>query len=168
MTTIILVAIGILIAGAAALMMIFFGGDAFSSSETKAQAARLVSEGAQVEYATDLFYRERGEMPGIKDQGASAIKELIDNKYLTHNPQGAIKANGDSEKWTLEYGSDGMIYSRLGLQSDEASMSICREARRQLQFKDVDADGKLKVYKCDGSNHPGGFLPDREPCCIRG
>lgn len=176
MTTIILVAIGVVIAAAAALMMIYYGGNAFGVNEVRAEAGRLVNEGAQVQYATDLFYRERGEMPGATTNGATGMQELIDEKYLTHNPQGAVNPDGSVEKWKLEYGTDGMIYSKLGTISSQRSLDVCREARRQLKYEDVVPTGQpyagqIAIYKCDGSDyprsHPTGTLPDREPCCIR-
>lgn len=177
MTTIILVAIGVLIAAAAAIMMVFYGGDAFTSSEVRANAARLVGEGAQLSYATDLYYRQEGKLPGDGVDGDQAIDDLFEKKYLTHMPLG-VRKDGYSAPWKMEYGADGMIYSRLGLSSDEYAMSVCREARRQLNYKDVipagepDA-GKLKVYQCDGSDYHDtswasrGTLPDSEPCCVR-
>jgi len=176
MTTIILVAIGILIAAAAALMMIFFGGDAFGNNAKRADAARLVSEGAQIQYATDMYYRQEGEMPGLGSNGAQAIQDLLAKKYLTNVPRGFVSSDGTVNDWKMDYGTDGMIYSHVGLSSDAGALDLCREARHQLKYTDVVPDGqpnagKLAVYKCDGSDyprsHPANTLPDREPCCIR-
>lgn len=181
MTTIIFVAIGILIAAAAAYFVVFYGGDAFNSGEVKAEAARLVSEGQQISYATDLFYRQEDRLPGQTADGqldgALAIQELKDKKYIPIAPVGSKLVNVDG--WKMEYGSDGMIYTKIGqvvganATSDEkraynASLSICQQARKQLAFSDFQT-----VYKCDGSDysdaswHGRGTLPDREPCCIR-
>lgn len=168
MTTIILVIIGILLAAAGALMMYFYGGDAFNNNELRAEAARLVSEGAQVEYAATLYYHQEGKLPGrLSDgnlSGSQAIDDLLDKKYLSSMPVGSKLV--DSNPWEMIYGTDGMIYTTLGAQSDEAAMNICKEARRQLSLPDPDA-----VYQCDGSDYPGshpaGTLPDREPCCVR-
>lgn len=177
MTTIILVSIGVLLAAVAALFIYFYGGDAFTQNEIKANAGRLVSEGAQIEAATELYYRQEGEMPGDGTDGEQAIDDLIEKRYLTHIPIG-VKSDNGAGSWKMEYGDDGMIYSRLGLQVDEASMAVCREARRQLKYTDtVPAGqpnaGKLMVYKCDGSDYMdaswrnAGTLPNREPCCVR-
>ena len=189
MTTIILVSIGVLIAAAAALFIVFYGGDAFSVGEKKAEAARLVSEGQQISNATTLFYHQVGRLPGQDENDKSklnsslALKELLDNDYIDKRPVGAKLTN--KAEWAMEYGTDGMIYSKLGTMVDQsdpaisseaksastAALDVCREARRQLEYKDVDANGDLKVYKCDGSDypraHPAGTLPDREPCCVR-
>lgn len=178
MTTIILVAIGIVLAGLAAFFVIFYGGDAFGEGATKSEAARLVGEGQQISYATDLFYRQEDRMPGQKSDGtldgALAIQELRDRDYLPIAPVGSKLTNVDG--WKMEYGTDGMIYSKLGASTTEAALNVCRQARKQLEYKDpaldFDADGKIRVFKCDGSDynraHPAGTLPDREPCCIKG
>ena len=170
MTTIILVAIGILIAAAAALMVVFYGGDAFWSSDVKAEAARLVGEGAQISYAIDLFEKQEEYLPGRgTGPGATtdALTDLKDKKYLPIPPGGAKITSGASA-WKIEYGQDGMIYSKLGSVDDAQSNAVCKEARRQLQLLPKDA-----IYKCDGSDYPNAAwaaahsLPDREPCCIR-
>lgn len=181
MTTIILVAIGILIAAAAAYFVIFYGGDAYNGGEVKAEAARLVSEGQQISYATDLFYRQEDRMPGQKSDGTLdgtlAVQELKDKNYIPISPAGSKLTNVDN--WKMEYGKDGMIYTKIGQvagadasrdekRAYDASIAVCRQARKQLAFKDYD-----QVYKCDGSDysdaawHGRGTLPDREPCCIR-
>jgi len=181
MTTIILVAIGILIAAAAAYFVIFYGGEAFNGGEVKAEAARLVSEGQQISYATDMFYRQEDRLPGQtadgKLDGDLAIKELRDKDYIPTAPAGARLTNSDT--WKMEYGKDGMIYTKIGQvvgdsaptaekRAYEASMNVCRQARKQLAFMDYE-----KVYKCDGTDysdaswHTRGTIPDREPCCVR-
>jgi hypothetical protein len=169
MTTIILVAIGVLIAAAAAIMILFYGGDAFGENEIRAEAGRLVSEGQQISYATRLFYQQEERLPGLQPNGtldgAAGLQELVAKKYIPQLPPGSKLTQEDG--WKLEYGTDGMIYSSLGAFDDEASLNVCREARRQLNYNDSQT-----VYKCDGSDypysHPAGTLPDREPCCIKG
>lgn len=181
MTTIILVSIGVLIAAAAALFVIFYGGNAFDESATKAEASRLVSEGAQIEHATTLYYQQEGRLPGMRNGVLDDTQALFDlqgkgtpddksDDYLSTVP-GGPKLTTTAE-WTMQYGDDGMIYSRLGLQSDKAAMDVCRQARRQMGFKD-QKDGDIAVYKCNGSDYPdakwkgAGTLPPDEPCCIR-
>ncbi len=60
MTTIILTIIGILLAAIAALMVIFYGGDAFSSSSTGALANTLQNAGTNVISAANLYRAENG------------------------------------------------------------------------------------------------------------
>lgn len=179
MTTIIFVAIGVLLAAAAAIFVIFYGGSAFGEGATKAEAARLVSEGQQISYATDMFYRQEERMPGQKANGTLdgtlAIQELKDRHYIPISPAGARLTNEDT--WKMEYGTDGMIYTKIGAvgaASEEKSLDVCRQARIQLGYKDRDANGDINVYKCDGTDyldaawHTRNTLPDREPCCIKG
>lgn len=174
MTTIILVAIGVLIAAVAAIMMIFYGGDAFSDSKQRADAARLVQESAQVEYAFDLYTRQEGQMPGLDTagnpvSGLQAINDLKAKKYLSYAPLGMQDAisNGTFDgNWAIDYNL-GVIRSSLGPatingEPNEDALGICREARKQLYLPEPE-----KVYKCDGSDVVGGGgLSSREPCCI--
>ena len=181
MTTIILVAIGVLIAAAAALFVIFYGGDAFSDSAVRAEASRLVSEGSQIEHATTLYYQQEGKLPGLRDgklddqmalydlQGKATPNDKSDD-YLSSVPMGTkLTTTAD---WTMKYGDDGMIYSRLGLESDKGAMDVCRQARRSMGFP-AGADGSMAVYKCNGADYPDAkwkaaqTLPPDEPCCIR-
>lgn len=154
MSNIILVILGVLIAAAAAIMAIFYGGDAFSTYDEEAEAARLVSEGAQVEAAVELFYRNNDRYP---DKG-DAMGELIETKYLSQAPLGTKHETGE---WIVDY-EEGHIRSTVGSAEDEEVLSVCQTARRQLHMPDWET-----VYQCDGSDSPGGKLSSREPCCIR-
>lgn len=154
MSNIFLVIMGVLIAGAAALMTIFYGGDVFSKYSEEAEAGRLVSEGAQIEAAVELYYRNKGRFP---DKG-DPMQELLDSDFLSHLPRGTEHVTGD---WIVDY-DEGHIRSTVGSSSDEDALDICRTARRQLKMPDWE-----KVYLCDGSDYPGGSLSSREPCCIR-
>ena len=154
MSNIILVIMGVLIAGAAAIMTIYYGGDAFSKYKEEAEAGRLVSEGAQIEAAVELYYRNKGRFPDDGDP----MEELRASDYLSHMPKGTDYVTGD---WIVDY-DEGHIRATVGPSSDEASMDICRTARRQLKMPNWET-----VYLCDGSDSPTGKLSSREPCCIR-
>jgi len=154
-SNIILVIFGVLIAAAAALMTLYFGGDAFTKYSEEAEAGRLVSEGAQIEAAVELYYRHNGKFP---DEG-DPMNELMDKDYLSSMPLGTEYTTGD---WVVDY-DEGQIRSTVGSASDDDAISICQTARRQLKMPEPE-----KVYKCDGSDYPGGRLSSREPCCIRG
>lgn len=161
MTTIIFVAIGVLMAALAALMVIFYGGDAFTASDTKAEAARLITEGAQMEHAVKLYVAQEGKMPGNGtgvDQ--EAIDDLVDKEYLTQVPKGGTM---DPNKWQVDYDL-GVVRSEVGPVTDERAVEVCLAARRQLSLP--DAATATGVYKCDGSDAPGGALSTREPCCV--
>ncbi|MFZ3481743.1 hypothetical protein [Sphingomonas sp. 3-13AW] len=166
MTTVILLIIGILIAAVAALMMYFWGGDAYNESHVKAEAARLVTEGGQLESAVSLYQIQEGELPGdgvgLDDK---AMQDLISKKYLTHRPAGARDKDGTPRVWTVDYDM-GIIRTTVGPAEDGQSVGVCLQARKQLRL--AAASTPSGVYQCDGSDYPGnpGGLPGREPCCI--
>lgn len=180
MTTIILVIVGVLIAAASALFMIYYGGEIFGEGATRAEAARLVSEGQQISYATSLYYRQEGKMPGLMPDGqlngAQALIDLQQKDYIESLPAGSKLV--DADDWNMEYGTDGMIYTRVGPyaplgpgdapETTDAALNVCKQARKQLGYSNFE-----NVYRCDGTDyfdsswHTRGTLPDREPCCIR-
>ena len=153
MTTTILVTIGILIAAAAALMTVFYGGDAFNNGKTNAEAARLVVEGAQMERAVGAFVAQEGRRPGDGVTPALIEEELIRKRYLREVPLGA------RQPWVIDY-DNRMIHADLGAVENKQAKDVCLAARRQLDLPEPN-----KVFRCDGSDY-GGALPSREPCCI--
>lgn len=81
MTTIILTIIGILLAAAAALMVVWYGGDAYDSGVTKARAAQLLDGVVQIAHAARLYEIEQGSK--LK---AATPHLLLDRDYLTRWP----------------------------------------------------------------------------------
>jgi len=166
MTTVILLAIGILISAIAVIMMYWFGGTAYDETKAKADAARLVTEGGQLESAVSIFQIQEGRLPGdgvgLDDK---AMKEMIEKQYLTHRPAGGRDKDGNEKLWTIDYDM-GIIRSTVGPANDEQSVGICVQARKQLRLPAASTPNG--VYKCDASDYPGsnGTLPGREPCCI--
>ena len=154
MTTTILVTIGILVAAAAALMTVFYGGDAFHNSKISAEASRLVVEGAQLERAVGAFVAQEGRRPGDGVTPELIQQELINKRYLKEVPLGA------RQPWLIDY-DNKMIHSDLGSVQNDQARNVCLAARRQLDLPNPD-----RVYHCDGSDYPGGVLPSRESCCI--
>lgn len=157
MTTIILVILGVLLAAAAVLFVIYYGGDAFGNGHIEAEAGRLVGEGAQMEAALELFYRQEGHYPTSDDP----IAELIAAGYLDFQPLGTRTTEAD--RWAINYDA-GMIMARLGTTGSEESANICLKARQQLDLP--AANTATGIYRCDGTDSPGGKLGGREPCCI--
>jgi len=160
MTKIVLVIIGIMLAAAAAIMTVFFGGDAYQASFLRAEAARLVNEGAQLTYATDFYMRQEGKLPGAGIDNEKAMADLVEKQYLSGAPKGMGLPKSAGE-WRFDF-DEGMIKSVVGPSSDEDNMMICVEARKQLQIEEPE-----KVLKCDGSDHPKGRLSFLDPCCIQ-
>lgn len=79
MTTIVLTIIGILLAGAAALMILFNGGDAFGRGAVKARAVTVTEALGQVAYAARL-YRTQEDAPIPGDQ--AGMTALAQRDYL--------------------------------------------------------------------------------------
>ena len=157
MTTIILVILGVLLAAAAVLFVIYYGGDAFGNGQIEAEAGRLVGEGAQMEAALELYYRQEGHYPTSDDP----VAELIAAGYLDYQPLGTRTTEAD--RWAINYDA-GMIMARLGTTASEESANICLKARQQLDLP--AANTATGIYRCDGTDSPGGKLAGREPCCI--
>lgn len=108
MTTIILTIIGILLAAVAALMVIFYGGDAFTSSSTGAHANTLQNAGTNVISAVSLYKAENGSAP--------ATLAALTPSYLKDSPATAGAATGAQS-------FDGVTYSVAGV-SDEVCAKI--------------------------------------------
>tara|TARA_Y100001968_G_scaffold316833_1_gene345142 strand:+ start:2892 stop:3374 length:483 start_codon:yes stop_codon:yes gene_type:complete len=153
LTNLVLTTIGILVTAAAALMVVFYGGDAYYSGQAKSEASRLTVEGAQIQQAISNYTVRYGKVPGNRGNSEAVARDLIDAKFLDAMPPGS---NGP---WVIDY-SNRMIRSDVGSVNDEDARRICLEARRQQSLPEPDM-----VYRCDGSDHPGGSLPSNEPCC---
>lgn len=156
MTTIILTAIGILLAAASALMIAWYGGGAFNQGRINAEASRLIVEGSQIERAVGLYRAHEGRSPDVANPD-DPLSALIDRRYMTKRPL------GDGGRWLVDY-QNGMIRSDVGAADDVRALSICRAARRQQNLPDPNS-----VFRCDGSDypysHPAMTLPANEPCC---
>lgn len=157
MTTITLVILGVLLAAASVLFILYYGGDAFGNGRIEAEAGRLVGEGAQMEAALELYYRQEGHYPTSGDP----VQELISAGYLDYQPIGTRTMEVD--RWAIDY-DGGMIRAKLGPTDHEESLNICLKARQQLDLP--EANTATGVYRCDGSDSPDGRLGGREPCCI--
>lgn len=156
MTTIVLTTIGIILAAAAALMVVWYGGDAFDNSRVEAEAARLITEGAQIERAEGLYRAQEGRRAYVANP-TNPLQALIDRRYLVKSPLGA---NGN---WKVDY-ENRMIRADIGAADDTRALNVCRAAR-----KAQDLPQPSQVFRCDGSDyplpHPPGTLPANEPCC---
>lgn len=178
MTTIILVIVGVLIAAAAALFMIFYGGEAYNQSQAKSEAARLVGEGVQIQAAVQAFRAQEDRMPGLDGTGVDSVA-LWDlscpnengQKYLNNIPKGVgdappsfdcahrpTSATAVSSPWKIDY-NYGIARSIVGPALDSKgketqAFAICRAARKQ-----VGLTGDPK--RCDAAG-----ISNIEPCCI--
>lgn len=151
MTTIILVIVGVLLAAAAALMMYFYGGGAFNESTAEAEAATLITHGTQINAAFDLYRTEKGKLPGDAD-GSNALRDLVDEGYLSQIPPHAGKGNYEPG-WKVDY-ERGIARTTIGDADDNTSQLICKKARTRLGLS-----GEPKL--CSDAS-----IEKIDPCCI--
>jgi len=156
-TTIVLVTIGIILAAVSAMMVFWYGGTAFDNGRINADAARLLTEGSQIERAVGLYRAQEGRTPDIVNKN-DPLAALVDRRYLADRP------SGDNGRWFVDYPS-GMIRADVGAVTDTRAVMVCRAARRSQKLFNP-----AEVYRCDGSDypmpHPAGGLPAVEPCCV--
>jgi len=159
MTTIVLVVLGVLIAAIAAIMIIFFGGDAFGHSSDKAEAATLINNSVQIQAAVQMYHAQEGTMPGAgSGVDDAAMQALIAKKYLTHIPQGVRNADGTQSDWKIDW-NYGIARSVLGPASDASgndtkATRVCKAARAQMHFSG-------NPQRCDYKD-----IQPLDPCCI--
>ena len=80
MTTIILSILGILLAAAAALMIVFYGGEAFTEGSVSAHSNTLENAGANVLSASMMYRLENGTLP-------TSLSQLVSGgRYLQEEP----------------------------------------------------------------------------------
>lgn len=128
MTTIILTLVGILLAAAAALMVMWYGGDAYDHGATKAEAATALSaviqiaDAVQLKQASDGLVYPAHNMQGLLDQGYLASIPQIPNgiPYLM-DETGCAGCIGPR--------SIGIVYA---IPKSEHSKAVCAEVRRSV------------------------------------
>ncbi len=151
MTTIILTIIGVLIAAAAVLFLIFYGGDAYSDSTAEAEAATMITQSTQINAAFDIYKAEKGKNPGNAD-GTGALDDLVENDYLTQIPPRPAN-NNYSPDWIIDYRL-GMARTTLGRSDDEVANKVCEKARARMGMKG-------DPLRCDDPS-----MSSVDPCCV--
>lgn len=160
MTTVFMIAIGVLIAAASAFVLISYGGESMLAADSRAEAARLISESAQMQHAFELYYHQVGKYPAAGEDADAVLDELLAKEYLASAPIGNPRLSAGAGAWTVDYEA-GMIRAEVGDAEDDYALEVCRQARGQLNLARPD-----HVYQCDGSDYPGGQLSSLEPCCV--
>lgn len=82
MTTVILTIVGIVLAAASALMMLWYGGDSFESGASKAEAATFVEAVTQISHAVRLKEASEGIVYPSRD-----IQTLVSERYMSSIPK---------------------------------------------------------------------------------
>lgn len=93
MTSILLIIVGIALAAAAALMVVFYGGSAFDTGSVKARANTLENAALSVTSAARLYLVEKSDTP-------ADMRALISSRYLSQKPE--VDGDGigvQSESW---------------------------------------------------------------------
>lgn len=119
MTTIILVTIGILLAAASALMVVFHGGDAFHTGTVKAQAATVVNKLQGFAAAMRAREMATGQRLSASDYATNQAK-LVEEGWLSgalNETVSTVDANGYAS------GRVDHIHVRL---SGENAKEVCR------------------------------------------
>lgn len=139
------------------MMVAWYGGSAFDQGRINADAARLLTEGSQIERAVGLYRAQEGRTPDVADS-ADPLKPLITRRYLADAP------SGDIGRWFVDYTSN-MIRADVGAADDSRALMVCHAARKSQRLPNPNM-----IYRCDGSDyplsHPLGSLPANEPCCV--
>lgn len=140
----VILAIGLVVAGG------MFLGPQFNDRRLETNALRLLSERNQIQSALDIYVFDKGRWPVV----TGMMGQLISDGYLKGNPY------GDGNGWSLNE-SYGAIMTPV-LETDPAkALEMCVIAREMAKVPTP-----ANVYKCDGSNAPGGALSPTDPCCI--
>lgn len=158
MTTIVLTTIGIILAAATALMIMFYGGERFNTDTAKAHAQTLMNAGANVRSASGVYYATKGELP--LDPAA-----LVAAKGLTAMP--TVTGIGNPEIQWRDYGEMGgdskKAYVVSGVRDE-----VCRYVNQKLISENRDQilskpEGVTGCYAENGSNVYYIMLSDVAP-----
>lgn len=138
MTGIVLVIVGILLAAAAALFVVFYGGDAYNAGNARAAAATIVNMGENVRHAADLYrMQEGGEAP---DMAA-----LVAQKYLTQAPDPGSLGRPLATWRTMRPVGGGVVDAYV---MDGVDEKVCREINRQTGNADPLAENAPVATGC--------------------
>lgn len=143
MTTIVLVIIGILIAAVAALMVVWYGGDAFGRSGATAQAQQLINAGQNILSAHQLYMAHNGAEPDSYAHLTST------NDYLAERPAISDDLGTVDEDW-ISLTGDGSSFAVANVPDE-----VCRRVNQSLRGDNDIPDTVTQVMGCmtrDGTN----------------
>lgn len=151
MTTIILTIIGILIAAAGALAVLYYGGFSYEDTQNKAVATTMIGHANMIDAAMTTYQAEYGRNVVVEHQD-QALEKLVERGYLGSIPKSPL-SNNVSSQWKFD-AERGIVRSALGAADDERALAVCQAARERL---DMTGD----PLSCDDP-----ALLRRDPCCI--
>lgn len=122
MFQLIVAVISIALVAALAIASIFYGGDAFTKSSTKAQVTTLINQGQQIAGAAALYKTDNGASP-------ATVATLVPN-YLAAAPTGT-KNTDNAVGWELHIGATSAeaSYTSIGIATGGAE--LCAEVVNQ-------------------------------------
>lgn len=121
MTGIILVIVGIVLAAAAALFVVFYGGDAYNAGNARAAASTLVNMGDNVRHAADLYRMQ-------EDGDAPDVGTLVSGKYLAQAPDPGSLGRPSATWRAMRPAGVGTVDAYV---IDGIDERVCREINRQ-------------------------------------
>lgn len=127
MFNLIVAVLSIALIGLTAGAAIFYGGDAFTSQGSNAQATALISAGGQISGAQTLHITQRGTANTVPDLEAPG--GLIATGFLKSAPTITLRGGGDPLRWQLA--DDGRLAAiRLAPGADDRQATeICENLR---------------------------------------
>jgi hypothetical protein len=147
MTTIILVAVGVLLAAAAALMVVFYGGAAFNGGDAKARAATLLNAGGNVIASYDLYRSQEGSE-------AIDVPGLISSGSLAQRPE--LRGVGTpSDAWRIDPSNTGGP-SLVSYVVTDVSVDVCARVNASVGIVDIPLrqQGRMGCFRPSGVVQP--------------
>lgn len=124
MFQLIVAVISIALVAALALASIFYGGEAFTRGQLKAQVATMINQAQQISGANTLYKTDNG---GVNvDDITKLVTEVDGFAYLAAAPEGPSKIT-ETSVWELGVSADGKdaTYIRLAADSlDEVKVAV--------------------------------------------
>lgn len=145
----------ILFIGMAIAGVVYFGAS-FMGAKTDAEAARFISEGAQIAQAYELFAIQEGRYPDAQGDAETSpsdakIEQLVNTGYLKTIPDGGLRTPGFDNNWYIDE-ERGAALTFIG--DDTSALKVCTAARLRLGFTDAPK-------QCAAND-----IQANDPCCI--
>ena len=116
MTSIVLVTLGVLLAAVAALMVVYYGGDAYNSANARAAANTLVNAGENVRHAVERYRMQEGGEP-------AAPATLVSAAYMSSAPDFGTLGRAAPE-WRDVQGADGLTRRSYVVEGVDARICV--------------------------------------------
>jgi len=155
MTELMVFVMSVVLAATVTVLALHDTGDAYFEAAIAAKATRELQNGRSIMDAVRLWkaYNE-GNFPDGTAEGKDPLQLIVEGGYLTRVPDGL------TEKWQVDAINRAAL-STIGSVGEEEPLKICVDMRTRMRMSSPEI-----IYKCDGSDAPGGALETNDPCCI--